>query len=128
MFRFRKTADVITLFARPGSAASSRVASLLRQTSARLQAPENTGRDPFELDVTEELPTAGQVETMLEYAGEGGVPRLVKGARDIQDALQRFKQSGDSLQRPVTVDWDKGKVVVGDNESEILKLVNARKE
>ncbi|PFH60632.1 hypothetical protein XA68_10592 [Ophiocordyceps unilateralis] len=132
MFRFRKTADVITLFHKPNSAASNRVAQLLRQTSAQVQAAaiysSKDSREPFELDVTEELPTPGQVETILEYAGERGIPRVIKDARDQKDALQRFKQSKDSFLRPVTVNWDKGKVVTGDNESEILKLVNARKD
>ncbi|RDA84565.1 hypothetical protein CP532_1123 [Ophiocordyceps camponoti-leonardi (nom. inval.)] len=132
MFRFRKTADVITLFHRPGSAASNRVADLLKKTSIQLQtaAAENkpSEREPFELDVTEELPTSGQVETILEYAGPRGIPRVIRDARDQKDALQRFKESKDNFLRPITVDWDKGKVVAGDNESEILKLVYARKE
>ncbi|RDA91183.1 hypothetical protein CP533_4810 [Ophiocordyceps camponoti-saundersi (nom. inval.)] len=128
----RKTADVITLFHRPGSAASNRVAELLKKTSIQVQtaAAENktSEREPFELDITEELPTSGQVETILEYAGQRGIPRVIQNARDVKDALQRFKESKDNFLRPVTVDWDKGKVVAGDNESEILKLVNARKE
>ncbi|RCI08743.1 hypothetical protein L249_4727 [Ophiocordyceps polyrhachis-furcata BCC 54312] len=128
----RKTADVITLFHRPGSAASNRVAELLKRTSIQAQtaAAENKAseREPFELDITEEPPTSGQVETILEYAGPRGIPRVIRDARDQKDAMQRFKESKDNFLRPITVDWDKGKVVTGDNESEILKLVNARKE
>ncbi|PHH84471.1 hypothetical protein CDD83_1896 [Cordyceps sp. RAO-2017] len=140
MFRFRKSLDTVTLFHKASSPASTRVANLLKQVSANAQAEatidqasdhEAQGkaapREPFELNITEDPPTADQVQTILEYAGKGAIAHIVRGARDQKDALDKFKQSKDSFLRPVTVDWNNGKAIAGDNESEILKLLKAQK-
>ncbi|TQS31379.1 hypothetical protein Golomagni_08342, partial [Golovinomyces magnicellulatus] len=84
-------------------------------------------RDQFELNITEDLPTESQVQTILEYVGKAGVPKIVKGAMDEKDALKKFRESKDNLQRPLVVDWNNGKAIAGDNESEILRLLNAQK-
>lgn len=132
-----KTLDIVTLFSKAGSPASTRVANLLKQASANStsgatidQASDHTHqtqREQFELNVTEDLPTESQVQTILEYVGKAGVPRIVQGAVDEKDALKKFKESKESLQRPLTVDWNNGKAIAGDNESEILKLLNLQK-
>lgn len=67
------------------------------------------------------------MQTILEYVGKAGAPKIVKGAFDEKDALKKFKESEDSLLRPLVVDWNNGKAISGENESEILKLVNAQK-
>ncbi|KAH8169899.1 hypothetical protein LIA77_10443 [Sarocladium implicatum] len=137
MFRFRKTLDIITLFHKPSNPASTRVATLLKQASANAQAgatedqasdhshQSHPAREEFELNITEDAPTQDQVQTILDYVGESKVQSIIKGAQDQKDALKRFKENKESFQRPVTVDWNNGKAVVGDSESEILKLVNA---
>ncbi|KAK0387851.1 hypothetical protein NLU13_4096 [Sarocladium strictum] len=137
MFRFRKTLDIITLFHKPNNPASTRVATLLKQASANAQAEAtidqasdhsnqtSPARDDFELNITEDAPTQDQVQTILEYVGKNKIQSVIKGARDQKDALQKFKENKDSFQRPIVVDWNNGKAVVGDNESEILKLVKA---
>ena len=154
-----KTLDIITLFHKAGSPASTRVANLLKQASANAtsgatidQASDHTAqtktqRDQFELNITEDHPTADQVQTILEYVGKSGIPSVIQGARDEKDALKKFKESKDSLQRPLVsifpqavrhvwmarltdlqvVDWNNGKAVAGENESEILKLVYGQK-
>ncbi|KJZ75873.1 hypothetical protein HIM_04697 [Hirsutella minnesotensis 3608] len=139
MFRFRKTLDTITVFHKASSPASTRVANLLKQVSANAQAgatidqasdhssQNKATRDPFELNITEDPPTTDQVQTILEYVGTGGISEVIQGARDAKDAMEKFKRSKDSFVRPVTVDWNNGKAIAGDNESEILKLLNARK-
>ena len=51
---------------------------------------------------------------------------MVKGASSQSDALRKVQENGDNFQRPVLVDWNHGKAVVGDNESEILKLLKEK--
>ncbi len=64
----------------------------------------------FELDVTEEPPTADQLKSILEYlGGPSAVGRVVEGAKDETDALRRLKADGNVFQRPLTVDWNQGK-------------------
>ncbi|KAI9823477.1 MAG: hypothetical protein M1832_002488 [Thelocarpon impressellum] len=140
MFRFHKTLDVITLFHRPGVPASQRVLSLLKQASATASAHvtedqasdhehQNIAqRSEFELNVTEDPPTSDQLRSIFEYLGPQRAGDLVKGARDQADAMRKLKESADNFTRPVTVDWDNGKAVVGDSESEILKLLRVHPE
>ncbi|KOS20866.1 putative redox protein [Escovopsis weberi] len=133
MFSFsRKTLDIVTLFHKATSPASVRVANLLKQvsTGAQADAISDKGaiqREPFELNVTEDAPTPEQVETILQYVGKNGVSSIIKGARDEKDAMRKFKESKENLLKPITVDWNQGRAYGGDNESEILKLLNAHK-
>ncbi|CAM1501830.1 Fc.00g038140.m01.CDS01 [Cosmosporella sp. VM-42] len=139
MFRFHKTLDIVTLFHKASSPASVRVATLLKQASANAtagatgdQASDSSAqttpaREQFELNITEDAPTEDQVKTILEYVGTSGIPSVVKGAQTEKDALKKFKESRENFKRPVVVDWNNGKAIAGDNESEILKLLNAQK-
>ncbi|KAK1763571.1 putative redox protein fmp46 [Phialemonium atrogriseum] len=137
MFRFHKSLDIVTLFHKANSPASTRVATLLKQVSANAsetatedQASDHSSqssieRQEFELNVTEEQPTADQLKTILEYVGKAAIPTVVKGAHTENEALKKFRESNSNFQRPVTVDWNNGKAYAGDNESEILKMLNA---
>jgi arsenate reductase-like glutaredoxin family protein len=135
MFR-SKTLDVITLFHKPSVAASTRVANLLKTASAHASAtatedqasdhtPQNkaVARSAFELEITEAAPTADQLRSIFEYLGSGKAGQLVKGAASESDALKKLKESGDNFERPVIVDWNQGKAIAGENESEILKML-----
>jgi predicted methyltransferase MtxX (methanogen marker protein 4) len=135
MFRVGPSLDVLTVFHKPSLAASVRVVNILKTASANAQetatedqatdhsAQNAVAREPFELEVTEADPTPDQVKSILEYLGNGKAATLVKGASSTSDALRKLKESSDAFQRPVVVDWNQGRAVVGDNESEILKLV-----
>ncbi|TQN69861.1 putative redox protein fmp46 [Colletotrichum shisoi] len=139
MFRFHKTLDIVTLFHKAGSPASVRAANILKRVSANatagatedhasdhsVQTNPQKSRAEFELNITKELPTADQVKTILEYVGKNRISSIVKGASTEQEALRKFQQNSESFQRPVTVDWNNGRAVVGDSESEILKMLNA---
>jgi arsenate reductase-like glutaredoxin family protein len=127
---------VITLFHKPSAASSVRIATLLKQASAHAaetatedQASDHshqtqvTNREPFELEITENAPTPDQLSSILEYVGVGKASQLVKGASSQSDALKKLKENPENFLRPVVVDWNQGKAVVGENESEILKLV-----
>ncbi|KAM0279648.1 hypothetical protein ACHAQH_004449 [Verticillium albo-atrum] len=137
MFRFHKTLDIITLFHKAGAPASQRVATILKQASANAsagatedQASDHTAqthpkRSEFELNITEELPTADQVKTILEYVGPSKVSSIISGASNETEALKKYKMDSNSFQRPVIVDWNNGRASTDTNESEILKMVNA---
>ena len=114
--------DVVTLFHKPSSSASTRVHTLLKQANATAtshatedQASSHSEHDQaqrteFQLDVTEEPPTGDQLKNLLQYlGGSGAAGKLVQGARDESDALKRLKENGDAFQRPVVVDWHQGK-------------------
>ncbi|KAM0356146.1 hypothetical protein ACHAPU_000541 [Fusarium lateritium] len=139
MFRFNKTLDTVTVFHKASSPGSVRVANLLKQISANVssgatfdQASDHSAqmtpaRDEFELNITEDPPTDDQVKTILDYVGTSGISNVIKGASSEKDALRKFKESKDNFVRPMVVDWNNGKAVSGDNESEILKLLKAQK-
>ncbi|KAF3765102.1 DUF1687-domain-containing protein [Cryphonectria parasitica EP155] len=136
MFGFRKTKDIVTLFHKANSPASVRVASLLKQASANAaehatedQASDHSAqttpeRAEFDLNITEDPPTSDQVQTILEYVGKHNVGSIIKGASSESEAMKLFKQSAESFQRPVTVDWNNGKAVAGADESKIIKMLN----
>ncbi|TVY39649.1 hypothetical protein LSUB1_G004502 [Lachnellula subtilissima] len=140
MFRFHKTLDVITLFHKASSPASLRVHTLLKQacatassTATEDQASDHSAqthpaRQEFQLDVTEDPPTEDQLKNILEYVGPGKIGQVVKAATTESNALKQFKLDKESFQWPVTVDWENGRAVQGDNESEILKMIQALPE
>ena len=109
-----KTLDVITLFHKPSLPASTRVANILRVSSAHAnetatedQATDHEHqndhvlREPFELDIVEEPPTPDQFRNILEYVGAGKLGQLVKGATSESDAISKIKTNADAFQRPV---------------------------
>ncbi|KAH6643435.1 thioredoxin-like protein [Truncatella angustata] len=136
MFSFRKTKDIITVFHKANSPASTKVVNLLKQVSANAsevatedQASDHTHQtDPqrpeFDLDVTESAPTSDQLRSILEYVGAGKIGSVIPGATNEKDALKKFKEGSENFKRPVIVDWNNGKAVASENESEILKMVN----
>ncbi|KAI0011367.1 DUF1687-domain-containing protein [Xylariaceae sp. FL0662B] len=142
MFRFHKTLDIVTLFHKPASAASVRAATLLKQVSANAtesatedQASDHTPqtnakrqRQQFELNITEDPPTSDQLRTILEYVGKNKISSVIRGASTENEALKKFKEDSDNFRRPVVVDWNYGRAIASENESEILKLLEQAKE
>ncbi|KAI1351079.1 DUF1687-domain-containing protein [Xylaria sp. FL0043] len=136
MFRFHKPLDIITLFHKASSPASVRAATVLKQASANATAyatmdqasdhscQTSSHRPEFELNITEDPPTADQLKTILEYVGKKNISSVVKGAATENEALKKFKESVDNLHRPLVVDWNNGRAVATENESEILKMIN----
>ncbi|KAI0509609.1 DUF1687-domain-containing protein [Xylaria bambusicola] len=136
MFRFPKSLDIISLFHKAGSPASVRAATVLKQASANAteaatedQASDHSHQtDPhrasFELNITEDLPTTDQLQTILEYVGKNKISSVIDGAYTERDAHKKYKENAESFQRPLIVDWNNGRVLVSDKESEILKMLN----
>ncbi|KAK9771680.1 hypothetical protein AB5N19_03364 [Seiridium cardinale] len=140
MFRFHKPKDIITVFHKASSPASSRVVTLLKQVSANAsesatedQASDHSHQtDPqrpeFDLDITEQPPTSDQLRSILEYVGTSKISSVIAGASTEKEALKKFKEGAENFKRPVIVDWNNGKAVASENESEILKMVNELKK
>ncbi|THW63913.1 hypothetical protein D6D20_03247 [Aureobasidium pullulans] len=137
LFKEAGVKDVITLFHSPSSPASIRVHTLLKQTAAAAQTtatqdqasshPQQSKieRTNFELDVQEGAPTSDQLTNIFEYLGQDKIGNVIEGASSLTEALRKLKESGSAFQRPLVVDWANGRAVTGDNESEILKLLNS---
>ncbi|KAF2847763.1 hypothetical protein T440DRAFT_470817 [Plenodomus tracheiphilus IPT5] len=131
--------NVVTLFHKPSSQASTRVLTLLKQTHAQSAATATADqasshdaqtkaeRTDFELDVTEAPPTSDQLKNILEYlGGAGAASKVITGASNETDALRRLQADGNAFQRPLVVDWNSGRAVAGENESEILSLLKEK--
>lgn len=114
--------NVVTLFHKPSSQASLRAHTILKQANAQSvatatedqasshNAQNKAERTEFELDVTEEPPTADQLKNILDYlGGPSNVDKIIEGAKDETDAIRRLKADGNSFQRPLVVDWNQGK-------------------
>ncbi|EGO53067.1 hypothetical protein NEUTE1DRAFT_92009 [Neurospora tetrasperma FGSC 2508] len=128
MFKFLqpKVLDTITLFHKASNPASIRIATLLKQAAGSGAAVSDNApakKSDFELNITEEAPTTEQLRTMLDYVGKTGISSIISNAQNETEALKKFKENGDNLNRPIVVDWNNGKVFTGDNESAILKLL-----
>lgn len=91
-----------------------RVAAALRQASAAAsetstedQASDHSAqssavrRPEFKLEITEDPPTADQLQTILNYVDKHRIGSIVKGAADEKEALRKLKESADNFQRPV---------------------------
>ncbi|KAF1977695.1 hypothetical protein BU23DRAFT_550372 [Bimuria novae-zelandiae CBS 107.79] len=130
--------NVVTLFHKPSNTASTRVLTLLKQTNAQEaahatedqasshQPQSKLERMEFELDVTEAPPTTDQLKSILDYlGGSSAASKVIRGAKDETDAMRRLKADGETFERPVVVDWNQGKAVVGESESEILSMLRS---
>ncbi|RMY29558.1 hypothetical protein D0866_08615 [Hortaea werneckii] len=150
LFKEAGVKDVITLFHAPSVPASMRAHAILKQAAAtaqssatedqasdhdnqsRLQrtdfnlAPElyrSDSADISNLDVQETPPTPDQLTSILDYLGPSKAGTVVEEATGTSDALRKFNAKQQAFQRPVTVDWNNGRAVVGDDESELMRLV-----
>ncbi|MCJ1344054.1 hypothetical protein MMC31_002254 [Peltigera leucophlebia] len=81
-------------------------------------------RSEFELNITEEPPTSDQLRSILEYVGGSRAKDVVEGARNEADAIKILAQDPSKFRAPVTVDWSNGRAVIGEGESEIIKMIN----
>ncbi|KAF2083807.1 hypothetical protein K490DRAFT_60176 [Saccharata proteae CBS 121410] len=137
LFKEANAKNIITLFHAPKSQSSIRALTILKQAQANSvatatedQASSHTTqskaeRTEFELDVEEGTPTSDQLRIILQYLGASNAGKVVEGASDEEEAQRKLRTGAESFQRPLTVDWHAGRAVIGDNESEILKLVKA---
>lgn len=128
---------MVTLFHSPEVAASNRMLALMKQGSAAAaetatqdQASDHSAqnssrpaRDLFDIEVTESAPTEDQLRSILEYVGDAKVGDIVQGATSVSDAVKRLAADQKAFKRPVVVDWNNGKAVVGADEAAVKKLI-----
>lgn len=96
--------DAITLFHKASNPASIRIATLLKQAAGSGAAVSDNApakKSDFELNITEEAPTTEQLTTILDYVGKAGIPSIISNAQNQEEALKKFKQNADSLNRPI---------------------------
>ncbi|KAI8934673.1 hypothetical protein NX059_008364 [Plenodomus lindquistii] len=114
--------NVVTLFHKPSSQASTRVLTLLKQTHAQSattatqdqasshDAQNKAEHSDFELDVTEAPPTSDQLKNIMEYlGGADAAGKVISGASNETDALRKLQADGNAFQRPLVVDWNSGR-------------------
>ena len=123
-----KTLDVLTLFHAPASTASKRILETLRSSPI-------AHKKSFELDVVEAptVPTPTQLTSILEFIGKNRVGEVVPGARSEGDAVRLLKAEegkegkegggGGGMVRPLLIDWNNGRAVVGRDEGAVLRLL-----
>jgi hypothetical protein len=132
--------NAVTLFHTPSSPASSSILSRLKEATA--VGASNPA--PIQLDVTEGSPTNDQLKSILDYAGEANMGKIVEGARDIPEAQRMVRMDAKALKRPIVgfpgqlhcvfsdcllqvVDWNAGKVVFGDDEAGLSAILSSEK-
>jgi len=78
------------------------------------------------------VPTPTQLTSILEFIGKNRVGEVVPGARSEGDAVRLLKIEGEGgggggggggMVRPLLVDWNNGRAVVGGDESAVLRLL-----
>lgn len=103
----KKSIDVVTLFHKKSSPASTKVLGFLQETNVRAAtaaASEKPSEDKiteFELDVVEDPPTPDQLSNILEYVGQSNAGKVIQGASDATNAMKIFRSDAQSFQRPV---------------------------
>ncbi|KAI1097728.1 DUF1687-domain-containing protein [Jackrogersella minutella] len=137
MFRFHKPLDIVTLFHKSSTPASTQIAKFLKEVSANATAIANETEEStnnqasshprlsrvFELNITETPPTVDQLRTILDYANNDQIPQIIEGATTKKDAILKFKQNASSFGAPIVVDWHNGKTAATGKTSEILKML-----
>lgn len=98
------------------------VATATEDQASSHNAQNKAERTEFELEVTEEPPTADQLKSIVEYlGGSSAIGRVIEGAKDETDALRRLKADANTFQRPLVVDWNQGKA--GECTARVLSLI-----
>lgn len=82
------------------SAAASEASVADTQQSSSSAGP-SVEREDFQLDITDELPTNDQLQTILEYTGKGKIGSVIKGATNLNEAFKKYRENVESFQRPV---------------------------
>jgi len=72
---------------------------MLKQAS--IAAAESASKPEFELNITEDTPTADQISTILSYVGDKGASSVVQNATSANEALKKFKENVSYFQRPL---------------------------
>src|SRR5438128_1870912 len=116
---------IISLFHNPSCSHSLAALSLLRSASDRVL---NT-RAAFNLDVVEYIqnpPTPDQLRLVSQYLGPPPQKLLRPDAPKVEslaEVIAEVRRDPAVLERPIAVDWDNGRAVIGRPPEKVLELV-----
>ncbi|KAF8472627.1 hypothetical protein BDZ91DRAFT_846141 [Kalaharituber pfeilii] len=131
-----KTPDVLTLFHSPNSESSTRILSLLKSSQPLTGTHTTTTSTPirYELDIitAPALPTPSQYKSIVEFLGGDAQAKKVlrevsqseEGAGELA-AKEGNRLEGVDIVRPLLVDWNNGRVVVGDDDAAVKKIIES---
>lgn len=145
MFRFNKTPDVLTLFHHPKSESSNQILSFLKGAQNPSTPPQGTTTTAtpvkFDLDVVPapQLPTPDQFKSIVDFlGGEAYAKKILRGISSFDEGVRALAEKEAKnlaeeggvgvgtlhveLVRPILVDWNNGRVVVGGNEEDLKRL------
>ncbi|KAF9898856.1 hypothetical protein BX616_003541 [Lobosporangium transversale] len=116
---------MLTLFHNPASDVSVQALKLLRQASVN---------NDFTIDVVDSKatpPTHQQVTNIVEYLGNGSIPKGCKDiltpeapkASTVAEVQQILDANPGYMMRPLVVDWNKGKAIVAVPPSRVKEMV-----
>ncbi|KAI0830061.1 thioredoxin-like protein [Trametes gibbosa] len=148
MFKaFTRTIPEISIFHNPSSPASSNALKLLRSALSAPYPPSTSTGPPlsYNLEVIENKPpTSDQLRTILSYLPskslsgqtETPTPDVLLSAHPTVDSrptnpegvFQLASQNPNALKWPIVVDWNNGRVAVGDVEGVKSILEELRKK
>ncbi|CCA66504.1 hypothetical protein PIIN_00188 [Serendipita indica DSM 11827] len=131
-FRPPRNLPVISIFHNASSPPSKSALSLLRKAVSEPYPPSKSPLS-VELSVVERLPTSDQFRTMQRYYGRPVSSFLSahpasgdgKGEDEVERVRDAAQKNPMALKYPIVVDWDAGKIAVGDVD-EVKRLLDAR--
>ncbi|RIB10443.1 hypothetical protein C2G38_1979798 [Gigaspora rosea] len=144
-FRMPFTQPIVTLIYNPSCSKSNVALSILHEALKKQPGI-------FKLDVLDyqkQPPTKDQLSNIVQYLGiehdlnrilrddtstvasEEGIQETMKTAHNVNELTEVIKQQPLKLQRPILVDWDKGKAIIArppEKTKEFLKELGYLKE
>ncbi|KAG8835263.1 hypothetical protein FRC17_004570 [Serendipita sp. 399] len=135
-FRPPRNLPVISIFHNAASPPSQRALALLKKAVSEPYPSSSKSPLPIELSVVERTPTSDQFRTMQRYYGRpisaflSAHPSVSSSENSSEtDEAERVRdtvrQNPMALKYPIVVDWDAGKIAVGDI-SEVERILNER--
>ncbi|OLL25115.1 hypothetical protein NEOLI_002859 [Neolecta irregularis DAH-3] len=111
--RLNKSLPVLSLFHAPSSQSSLSALRLLQSRNKN---------EIYNLDIVTEKPTKDQLRCIIEYTG-CKPSEVVSGAKNLDEAMDLISSNLEKLQRPITVDWNKGWAIIGNEQDKINQLI-----
>ncbi|KAG8827395.1 hypothetical protein FRC19_003544 [Serendipita sp. 401] len=135
-FRPPRNLPVISIFHNASSSPSQRALALLKKAVSEPYPAGSKSPLPVELSVVERTPTADQFKTMQRYYGKpisaflsahpsASSSENGSGSDEVERVRETVTQNPMALKYPIVVDWDAGKIAVGDM-SEVENILNER--
>ena len=96
-----KAGQILSRLSAVAAETSNSAGSDSQEGSTSSTGPETLKRQAFQLDITDELPTGDQLQTIMEYSQKANIGSIVQGATTINEAFKKYKENPDNFRRPV---------------------------